>query len=37
MTSKESVFADLKRSDALGRPETDKLTFYDSAAAVTSA
>jgi Fic/DOC family len=35
MTSKESAFADLKRSNALGRPETDKLKFDD--AAVTSA
>ena len=34
MTSKESAFADLKRSNALGRPETDKLKFDD--AAVTS-
>jgi hypothetical protein len=32
MTSKESAFADLKRSNALGRPETEKLTFDDSAA-----
>jgi hypothetical protein len=29
MTSKESAFSDLKRSNALGRPETDKLTFDD--------
>ena len=35
MTSKENAFADLKRSNALGRPETDKLKFDD--AAVTSA
>jgi hypothetical protein len=35
MTSKENAFTDLKRSNALGRPETDKLTFDD--AAVTSA
>jgi len=34
MTSKESAFADLKRSNALGRPETDKVKFDD--AAVTS-
>ena len=30
MSSKASVFADLKRSNALGRPETDKLSFDDS-------
>jgi hypothetical protein len=29
MTSKVSAFADLKRSNALGRPETDKLKFDD--------
>jgi len=29
MTSKESAFTDLKRSNALGRPETDKLKFDD--------
>jgi hypothetical protein len=34
MPSKESAFADLKRSNALGRPETDKVKFDD--AAVTS-
>lgn len=28
--SKASAFADLKRSNALGRPETDKLSFDDS-------
>jgi DNA-binding XRE family transcriptional regulator len=27
MTSKEKAFADLKRSNALGRPATDKLTL----------
>jgi fido (protein-threonine AMPylation protein) len=32
MTSKAAAFADLKRSNALGRPETDKLVFDDSAA-----
>jgi hypothetical protein len=30
MRSKASAFADLKRSNALGRPETDKLSFDDS-------
>jgi Fic family protein len=30
MSSKASAFADLKRSNALGRPETDKLSFDDS-------
>ena len=30
MTSKATAFADLKRSNALGRPETDKLLFDDS-------
>jgi hypothetical protein len=29
MSSKTSAFADLKRSNALGRPETDKLSFDD--------
>jgi Fic/DOC family protein len=33
MTSKVSAFADLKRSNALGRPETDKLKFDDAASA----
>ena len=32
MTSKAAAFADLKRSNALGRPETDKLVFDDSIA-----
>jgi hypothetical protein len=32
MTSKETAFADLKRSNAMGRPETDKLVFDDSIA-----
>jgi len=32
MTSKALAFADLKRSNALGRPETDKLTFDDTLA-----
>lgn len=31
MTSKENAFTDLKRSNALGRPETDKLTFDEPA------
>jgi hypothetical protein len=30
MSSKAHAFADLKRSNALGRPETDKLMFDDS-------
>jgi hypothetical protein len=30
MSSKANTFADLKRSNALGRPETDKLSFDDS-------
>lgn len=30
MTSKATAFDDLKRSNALGRPETDKLVFDDS-------
>lgn len=30
MTSKAAAFSDLKRSNALGRPETDKLVFDDS-------
>jgi fido (protein-threonine AMPylation protein) len=29
MTSKAGAFSDLKRSNALGRPETDKLKFDD--------
>jgi len=29
MTSKTLAFDDLKRSNALGRPESDKLTFDD--------
>jgi hypothetical protein len=33
MTSKASAFADLKRSNSLGRPETNKLSFDDSAIA----
>ena len=32
LTSKATAFADLKRSNALGRPETDKLVFDDSIA-----
>ena len=32
MTSKTNAFADLKRSNAMGRPETDKLVFDDSIA-----
>jgi hypothetical protein len=32
MTSKTTAFADLRRSNALGRPETDKLVFDDSIA-----
>lgn len=32
MTSKATAFADLKRSNAMGRPETDKLVFNDSIA-----
>jgi hypothetical protein len=32
MTSKTTAFADLKRSNAMGRPETDKLVFDDSVA-----
>jgi hypothetical protein len=32
MTSKAIAFADLKQSNALGRPETDKLVFDDSIA-----
>jgi len=32
MTSKANTFADLKRSNALGRPETQRLTFDDSLA-----
>jgi Fic/DOC family protein len=32
MTSKASAFAALKRSNAMGRPETDKLVFADSIA-----
>lgn len=33
MSSKARAFADLKSSNALGRPETDKLSFDDSATA----
>ena len=32
MASKASAFSDLNRSNALGRPETDKLSFDDSSA-----
>jgi len=32
MTSKAAAFGDLKRSNAMGRPETDKLVFDDSIA-----
>jgi Fic family protein len=35
MSSKEIAFADLKRSNAMGRPETDKLSFDHFAAAPT--
>jgi Fic/DOC family len=35
MSSKEIAFADLKRSNAMGRPETEKLSFDHSAAAPT--
>ena len=37
MTSKVSAFADLKRSNAVGRPETDKLVFDDSLACMPPA
>ena len=37
MSSKASAFADLKRSNALGRPETDKLIFDDSQASTPPA
>jgi hypothetical protein len=37
MTSKASAFADLKRSNALGRPETQRLTFDDSLASTPAA
>jgi hypothetical protein len=30
MTSKATAFADLKRSNAMGRPDTEKLVFDDS-------
>ena len=36
-SSKASAFADLKRSNALGRPETDKLSFDDSQAPIPPA
>jgi hypothetical protein len=32
LTSKATAFADLRRSNAMGRPETDKLVFDDSIA-----
>jgi hypothetical protein len=37
MTSKATAFAALKRSNAMGRPETDKLVFADSIAPTPSA
>ncbi|MFO1467926.1 MAG: Fic family protein [Steroidobacteraceae bacterium] len=37
MTSKAAAFNDLKRSNALGRPETDKLMFDDEESAGKSA
>jgi hypothetical protein len=37
MTSKATAFAALKRSNAMGRPETDKLVFGDSIAPTPSA
>jgi hypothetical protein len=37
MTSKASAFADLKRSNALGRPETQRLTFDDPLASTPAA
>jgi hypothetical protein len=37
MTSKATAFADLKRSNALGHPETDKLTFDDPGASMYAA
>jgi hypothetical protein len=33
MSSKEIAFDDLKRSNAMGRPETDRLSFDDFAKA----
>ena len=37
MTSKATAFADLKRSNAMGRPETDKLVFDESIAPIPPA